>query len=181
MENRQRQIGDKKDLLQSTHNRYRYKPLTAAKKQIHIFRLAPGGLDQPIRGSLIIINLDRLRRRKWKHIRLWSALSYIWGLPDRTMAINVSRKKLYITPTLYSALRYLRWSEWEQYLWVDQLCINQKDLAERAQQVPLMREIYAQATYVVAWFGAGNSSLENLLRMLRDATPLFEVFQGFEG
>ena len=45
-------------------------------------------------------------------------------------------------------------------LWVDALCINQSDLEERAQQVLLMREMYAKAGYTLILLGpeADNSS-----------------------
>ena len=36
-------------------------------------------------------------------------------------------------------------------LWVDALCINQEDNAERARQVKLMGEIYSTAQKVLVW------------------------------
>lgn len=38
-------------------------------------------------------------------------------------------------------------------LWVDQICINQKDIRERDQQVMLMRDIYATSQMVCVWLG----------------------------
>ncbi|KAK4499777.1 hypothetical protein PRZ48_007963 [Zasmidium cellare] len=38
-------------------------------------------------------------------------------------------------------------------LWVDFICINQTDLDERAHQVRLMRHVYEEAAYVIAWLG----------------------------
>ena len=40
-----------------------------------------------------------------------------------------------------------------QNLWIDQICINQKDLIERNQQVQQMDVVYAGAREVVAWLG----------------------------
>ena len=38
-------------------------------------------------------------------------------------------------------------------LWVDALCIDQENKAERSQQVQLMSKIYSQAMKVIAWLG----------------------------
>jgi hypothetical protein len=36
-------------------------------------------------------------------------------------------------------------------MWIDALCINQADFAERSEQVKLMRSIYANASVVRSW------------------------------
>ncbi|KAL8376856.1 hypothetical protein RB595_007809 [Gaeumannomyces hyphopodioides] len=46
------------------------------------------------------------------------------------------------------------WTEGQVCWWIDALCINQADLAERAEQVPRMRAIYSLATRTVIWLGA---------------------------
>jgi Heterokaryon incompatibility protein (HET) len=38
-------------------------------------------------------------------------------------------------------------------LWIDQICINQKNALERSQQVNIMGCIYRQAQQVVMWLG----------------------------
>ena len=62
-----------------------------------------------------------------------------------------------ITLNLKEALDRLRkngnpWME-HRYIWVDAICINQKDLAERRSQVLLMGEIYKRAESVIVWLG----------------------------
>jgi hypothetical protein len=52
-------------------------------------------------------------------------------------------------------------------LWVDAICINQDDIAERGHQVPLMRKIYSNAMQVVIWLkssGGTNSYPESIER-----------------
>jgi Heterokaryon incompatibility protein (HET) len=39
-------------------------------------------------------------------------------------------------------------------LWIDAVCINQADLAEKSQQVAIMGEIYGDAKDVIVWLGA---------------------------
>ena len=38
-------------------------------------------------------------------------------------------------------------------LWIDSICINQSDLAEKSSQVNLMRRIYRKAKRVIVWLG----------------------------
>lgn len=40
-----------------------------------------------------------------------------------------------------------------KHIWVDAICINQKDDAEKAQQMLIMGDIYRKATKVIAWLG----------------------------
>ncbi|KAM5430272.1 hypothetical protein McanMca71_007249 [Microsporum canis] len=41
----------------------------------------------------------------------------------------------------------------EEWLWVDQVCINQADADERSAQVDLMHRIYQQAAFTLVWLG----------------------------
>ncbi|EAQ93791.1 hypothetical protein CHGG_02026 [Chaetomium globosum CBS 148.51] len=38
-------------------------------------------------------------------------------------------------------------------IWIDALCINQADSAEKSKQIPMMRDIYAKAECVFSWLG----------------------------
>lgn len=67
---------------------------------------------------------------------------------------------------LFVALKHLRREEGARVLWVDALCINQLDLAERAAQVQLMSNIYEQATGVIVWLGEMFSDVEEAPRTL---------------
>jgi hypothetical protein len=43
-------------------------------------------------------------------------------------------------------------------LWIDQICINQPDPAEKVQQIPLMGMIYTHATNTIIWLGDADGS-----------------------
>ena len=58
-----------------------------------------------------------------------------------------------ITPNLHAALRRLRYADRKRTLWIDQLCINQWDINEKASQVSLMRDIYKNCEHCVLWLG----------------------------
>ena len=112
----------------------------------------------------------------------YSALSYTWQYrysPGSTLTvdgdqfnsgddgssaskcnIHIDGHPLSITPNLRDALLQLHASELNSSLWVDSICINQNDTAERSAQVNLMGEIYSTASQVIVWLGTENAETE---------------------
>jgi hypothetical protein len=86
----------------------------------------------------------------------YETLSYFWGKDRPAVGIRGNGRIVKITPTLEEALRRLRSPDHMRVLWIDQICINQKDLAERSAQVNMMRRIYASASRVLMWLGLDN-------------------------
>jgi hypothetical protein len=99
---------------------------------------------------------------------VYFALPYVWGDTKKMKRITINNNRFRITRNLYDALLQLkehvsrlkreirresRTSQPRLYLWVDAICINQKDVAERSAQVPRMRDIYSQAFNVLIWLG----------------------------
>jgi len=85
----------------------------------------------------------------------YMALSYVWGEPNFTDVILIEGKRLAITNSLGAALRRLRPPAGHPplRLWVDQICINQRDTVERNNQVRLMHAIFRDASRVLVWLG----------------------------
>lgn len=83
----------------------------------------------------------------------YNALSYTWDgqKPDRYILCD--GKRLPVTRNCESILRKLRPDVLGIVLWIDAICIDQKSLDEKANQVPLMSDIYRHATNVTIWFG----------------------------
>jgi hypothetical protein len=88
----------------------------------------------------------------------FSALSYVWGAPIFNQTIAFEHGSINITSSLASALYRLRSTEHSVFLWIDQICINQPDLAEKVQQIPLMGMIYTHATNTIIWLGDDDGS-----------------------
>jgi len=61
-----------------------------------------------------------------------------------------------ITRNLATALPYLGLEDRERRIWIDAICVNQRDLVERSSQVKLMANIYKQADQVIVWLGPGD-------------------------
>ena len=72
----------------------------------------------------------------------YSALSYVWGNPLMERSITCNGKKKLITATLETALKYIATHNPHDYLWADQICINQSNKEERAQQVNIMGAVF---------------------------------------
>jgi hypothetical protein len=71
----------------------------------------------------------------------YTAISYVWGNPEKIKAILVDGRSLKITANLFSALKDLRHQTMPLLLWVDGICINQKDNEEKGMQIRLMGQI----------------------------------------
>ncbi|KAI1802000.1 HET-domain-containing protein [Daldinia bambusicola] len=67
-----------------------------------------------------------------------------------------STQKIGLQGNLADAMRHLRYEDRSRVVWIDALCINQEDLAERGEQVKRMGLIYTLARRVVAWLGPGS-------------------------
>lgn len=93
----------------------------------------------------------------------YEAISYCWGSTELRTGIFVSTRNLgeqvyRITENLASCLHSLMTSERPDqekpdYIWVDQICINQEDVAERNAQVRDMADIYKTVAGVIVWLG----------------------------
>jgi hypothetical protein len=69
-----------------------------------------------------------------------------------------------ITKSLDIAIRHLRHESESIVVWIDQICINQSDSAEKSTQVQLMSLIYQRAFNTVIWLGdtAGDEAFNAL-------------------
>ena len=86
----------------------------------------------------------------------YTAVSYTWGNAAATEVIYLDNRRFHVRPNLWSCLHYLaqaaRDAAWG-YLWVDAICINQTNDAERNAQVQLMDQTYKDAECVSVWLG----------------------------
>lgn len=83
----------------------------------------------------------------------FETISYAWGNDSIKRLIRCDGVEISITDSLYGALQQMRQPQQSRLVWVDAVCINQHDIAERNQQVSLMHRIFSQASNVVVWLG----------------------------
>ncbi|KAF5685233.1 heterokaryon incompatibility (het-6OR allele) [Fusarium circinatum] len=114
----------------------------------------------------------------------YHALSYTWGAPveglgkraDRNSCILVNGDRFYVQPNLFGALK--RFEEFDWYLWIDAICIDQTNQREREIQVSIMSEIYSMAARVDIWLGDGGKDPAEAIRLTRALSSLAEETRG---
>jgi hypothetical protein len=139
----------------------------------------------------------RIRHTRLRSPPKYQALSYAWSYEvdsePRTVRqgntqymifaedgygpqnILVNGHNFTITNNLYFALKRLRAGlKKPRTLWIDQICINQKDVDERSSQVLHMRRIYTQAEVVVIWLGKQDKFSEVAMPFLPVFTDALE-------
>lgn len=82
----------------------------------------------------------------------YSAIFYTWEEHVFDQTITLDGIEFAITKHLYSALKIFRMGGGPIF-WVDQICIDQENIAERSHQVTLMTRIYSQPQDVLVWLG----------------------------
>lgn len=97
----------------------------------------------------------------------YDAMSYSWGMePDgsgEACSLTLDGAPFYITQNLRDGLRRVRLCREPVRIWIDALCINQNDDAEKSIQVAMMADIYAGARSVHVWLGEGDDAAEDKL------------------
>ena len=129
---------------------FRYKPLS----QPHFLRILK---VRPARIAQETIDCELLEVEALKDGRIYDALSYCWGTDPEEQSIRIhTEDEVYAFPVkehLYEALLALRFEDKARYVWVDAICMNQRDGKEKSQQVPRMTEIFTEGRYrlCLAW------------------------------
>jgi hypothetical protein len=139
---------------------YRYDALNAELGEIRLLKLLPGEFSSEIHLQLITQPLTETVQLRY------DALSYTWGSTQTSALVFVGENTLDITQSLAEALPYLRYPDKSRVLWIDAMCINQRDIVERSQQVKRMAMIYSKAERVVVWLGLESNDTPSRIGML---------------
>lgn len=111
--------------------------------------------ENPVRCSLLHASL--------KDSPPYTALSYCWGNSEERRQIFVDSVAIHVTVNLELALRHLRGRSEFQVLWIDALCIDQKNHSEKGEQLEQMREIYTRASLVISWLGPAQDNSDTAM------------------
>ncbi|KAL2059892.1 hypothetical protein VTL71DRAFT_10047 [Oculimacula yallundae] len=132
---------------------------------IRVIELLPA-LD---RDRPIIINLSEVLLSSDTQ---YEALSYTWENQQATKDITCNEAPLRVTENVFQALRQLRKSKKAQrrVLWIDAICINQKDRAEKTSQVSMMGTIYGHAHRVNIWLSHSTEVMRAAFEYIRQST-----------
>lgn len=90
------------------------------------------------------------------------AISYTWGDPADTSIIFVNSRSFGVRKNCQYALWQAGLHSGEPHIWIDSICINQDDNAEKGPQVARMGQIYRTATNVLACIGPPDEASEHI-------------------
>ncbi|KAH7095503.1 heterokaryon incompatibility protein-domain-containing protein [Paraphoma chrysanthemicola] len=137
---------------------FEYEPLVLEDTTLRLVRLQKGSTEQ------IECELLHTFFLKEEAFIEYEALSYTWGGSEKPKSITLNGKHMAVTENLFRALRHLREPEQDRILWIDALCINQKNVEERGHQVRQMPVIYRNALRVIIWLGLATTAEDQAMR-----------------
>jgi hypothetical protein len=117
---------------------YSKNPLDPASKQIRLIQIKNGNrkmnkLCCEFR-TFSVMDTDDLP---------YMCLSYTWGKTPPEYPIYIDSCQVSVTKSVFDFLwQALNTPEWPEYIWIDALCINQKNQSEQNHQVGMMSDIY---------------------------------------
>ena len=137
-------------------------PLLSSPRHIRLISVINSTvLDQPVCVKFTETSLDEPVQ--------YQTLSYTWGETfvdgsHLNQYVICKEQPLRVTSNLFDFLDRLQWHcqafncqrETRLPFWIDAVCINQDDPAERGHQVELMAEIYRKSRRLVIWLGDTN-------------------------
>jgi hypothetical protein len=92
----------------------------------------------------------------------YEALSYVWGSHEDPEFVSISGNRFAVTQNLFEALTYLRLPDSDRTLWIDAICINQCNDAEKEVQIQQMHHVYGNAREVIAWLGPADTGTHEI-------------------
>ncbi|KAK2058616.1 HET domain-containing protein [Colletotrichum caudatum] len=138
---------------------FEYEPLDLGSRSFRLLMLHPG-ISGEVECDLFQATLEPGNTIPYE------ALSYAWGSNDLSDSITVNRKRLPVTKSLFHALNHLRHDQ-VRILWVNAVCIDQGNTAERGHQVGQMGDIYREAEQVLIWLGPSSYETKILMGFLK--------------
>jgi hypothetical protein len=97
----------------------------------------------------------------------FAAVSWFWGDAEHRDKMELDGNPVDIPFNAIRALRDLRDSVHSRKLWIDAVCINQDDKAERASQIMLMSDIYSIAGSTYVWLGNEELVIKQAIYILK--------------
>jgi hypothetical protein len=166
---------------------YRDAELLDQLAEFRVMELLPSRRGPEVSCRIIVDKIAQPARYK--------ALSYAWGRESAACSMLVLPSKsdscgdscdtaeptvIPITKSLHSALVDLRRPSKPFRIWIDQICINQKDEIEKAAQVRLMEPIYTKAAQVVVWLGPAADDSDAVMDVWQSVGQLAKDWGGLE-
>ncbi|KAK2774928.1 heterokaryon incompatibility protein [Colletotrichum kahawae] len=133
---------------------------------IRLLCLSPGVEQEPISCDFSEHSLDDAPPYRALSYA-WVNEHYVWNEEQDDSAKIVQRfitcndREILVGANLHLALHRLRGPHQPRFIWVDAICINQKNPQERTQQVLRMKDVYSRSAEVVIWLG-GKADMDDM-------------------
>lgn len=156
---------------------YVYRPLSSLRS-IRLINLLPSADNPqyPIRCSVTEASLEEAPA--------YEALSYTWAYQDGDRSacrqILVDGLPMLITRNCESALRRVRLPSEPRVVWVDAICIDQRNVEEVNQQVGMMGDIYRKTQQTLIWLGESTEGSKDAFAWLERYAIAKECVQKFK-
>ncbi|KAJ4295031.1 hypothetical protein N0V90_007039 [Kalmusia sp. IMI 367209] len=136
--------------IRSTDMAFQHKALDLTKAQIRLHQLDPSSSTSAINAEVTHFDFDETCPE-------YEAISYTWGENIDGSTIQLSGQQTTVGDNLYRLLDILRTGH-QGWLWIDQICTDQKNSNEPNHQVRMMHQTYTRASKAIAWLGAADST-----------------------
>jgi hypothetical protein len=135
-----------------------YRPIRSELGEIRLVHILPAvDFNAPLECRLEYTDIEKAKP--------YNALSYAWGKPKFTQKILLDDQPFPVTRNLESALRYIRQNT-SRKLWIDAICIDQKNKNEKSEQIPLIRDIYRNCESDLLWLGDRDDIVIQVMKKL---------------
>lgn len=148
---------------------FQHTPLDLTRKQVRLLRLIETDSEE-IQCELEDFTYEINGKQD---IPPYWALSYVWGTKSPVYHIIINGKAYPILPNLHDFLQERRLQNNNNYLWIDQICIDQHSVDERNHQVSQMSEIYRNADGVIVWLGKRDEEVELGIRCFQEYQNIY--------
>jgi hypothetical protein len=122
---------------------FQYQPLELDKQVFRFIQVQPQEPGGPIEIDLWHSNVSTKYR----------CLSYMWGDQTERYDILLNGRTFRVGKNLYDFLDFATQAYLGERLWIDAICIDQDNIAERGHQVQRMGSLYSGAQEVFIWLG----------------------------
>lgn len=135
---------------------YSYEPLDTSQASLRLLHIQQASSDHQIHCSI---------RNATVAATPYVALSYMWH-PNGIQSDNVQHliqlngQPFGVAENLWSFLNIAQQELYGNEIWIDAVCIEQTNHAERNHQVGCMHQIYSNAASVLVWLGPGDGSTQ---------------------
>lgn len=155
---------------------YIYRPLSTSTNEIRVLEVHAGQYTDPLKCTVRTLNLQDPNIE-------YETISYSWGRSLKFRHLELDGKRGMAPCLAYRALKRMRQAHSNRFLWIDAVCINQRDLEERNHQVATMSKVYSRSRANLIYLGEHGSctqAFESVRGVLEDAAKNTSEFDHLE-